>query len=89
MPALVYSWLRLAQELSYTGGYEFSIPVDAFAVNRTPEEIRAAGKAILQFSNGRSDQIGVTLRFDRTGTLAKVQEARIVEPVATGPGALR
>src|SRR5215471_1358166 len=82
----VYCWLRLAEELSYSGDYQFSIPVDAISVYRTAEEIRAAGKAVLNFSSGRAGQIGCTLTFDQTGALDKVQEASVVEPVATTPG---
>ncbi|HEY9867566.1 MAG TPA: hypothetical protein V6D08_00040 [Candidatus Obscuribacterales bacterium] len=84
---IVRAWLRLAQELSYAGRFRFAVPDGAIKVYRYPAGMKASGKAVLNYPNGREGEIAATLTFDESGHLARVQEAALVEPSGAAQGA--
>jgi hypothetical protein len=86
---IVRAWLRLAQELSYSGRFRFTVPDGAITVYRYPAGMRASGKAVLSYPDGREGEISATLTFDGSGHLARVQEAALVEPSSAGQGAVK
>jgi hypothetical protein len=73
------AWLRLTQELSQDGFFEFAVDVDSLKVEKDKEGLKATGINAVKPKNGDKGEIKAVLTFDADGKLAKVDETRNVQ----------
>jgi hypothetical protein len=73
------AWLRLTQEFSQDGFFEFAIDADSLKVEKVKDGFKATGKNAVVQKNGNSGEIEATLTFDSDGKLTKADETRNVK----------
>ena len=76
---VVYVWLRLSQEFSWDGFFQFTIPKETLAVAKTGRGCEASGIAPVTPKGGNRGKIDAMLSFDLRGRLTGVQEARNIQ----------
>jgi hypothetical protein len=74
----VEAWLRLSQEFTQDGYFEFSISRDLFVVQVLRDGRKPSGRAIV--TQGGKGEIRATLRFTAEGRLSEVEETNTVKP---------
>ena len=74
-----YVWLRLTQEFSWDGFFQFTIPKESIATARAGSGWEASGKARVTPKGGDRGKIEATLAFDAAGRLTRVDETRNVQ----------
>ena len=75
---VVYAWIRLSQEFSQDGGFQFLIPEDSIHVDPTPGGYAGSGKAVVVPHGGNLGEISAILMFDRNGEVTGISECRNV-----------
>jgi hypothetical protein len=75
---VVYAWLRLSQEFSQDGMFQFSIPEDSIRVDLIRGGYASSGRAVVLPRAGNLGEISAILVFDGRGTIDSVSECRNV-----------
>jgi hypothetical protein len=73
------AWLRLTQEFSQDGFFEFAVDADSLKVEKEKQGLKASGTNAVVQKNRNKGEIKATLTFDGDGKLTKVDETRNVE----------
>jgi hypothetical protein len=73
------AWLRLTQEFSQDGFFDFAVNADSLKVEKDKEGLKATGIDAVKPKNGDKGEIKAVLSFDADGKLTKVDETRNVE----------
>ncbi len=73
------AWLRLTQELSQDGFFEFAVDADSLKVEKGKKGLEATGINAVKPKNGDKGEIKAVLTFDADGKLTKVDETRNVQ----------
>jgi hypothetical protein len=77
---VIYAWLRLSQEFSQDGGFEFSTPEDSIVIEPMPGGYAGLGKAVVVPRGGNLGEVSVIIRFRRNGEVETISECRNVLP---------
>ena len=75
---IVRAWLRLTQEFSQDGMFEFSIPQDSISIEAAKEGWTGKGKVMVAPKHGDSGEVVASLSFKSDGGLANISEKRTV-----------
>ncbi len=73
------AWLRLTQEFSQDGFFEFAIDAESLKVEKEKDGLKATGTNAVVQNNGDMGEIKATLTYDKDGMLTKVDEERNVK----------
>jgi hypothetical protein len=73
------AWLRLTQEFSQDGFFEFGVDAESLKVEKEKDGLKAIGTNAVVQKNRDSGEIKATLTFDKDGKLTKVDEERNVK----------
>jgi hypothetical protein len=77
--AALTAWLRLTQEFSQDGFFQFRVDADSLKVEKDGDSLKATGTNSVLPNNKDKGEIKATLTFDSTGKLIKVSETRDVQ----------
>jgi hypothetical protein len=72
-------WLRLTQEFSQDGFFEFAIDAESLKIEKGKDGLKANGTNAVVQKDGNMGEIKATLTFDGDGKLTKVDEDRNVK----------
>jgi hypothetical protein len=75
----LHAWLRLTEEFSQDGFFQFSVDADSLKIEKEKEGLKATGVNKVVPKGGDKGEIKATLTFDSDGKLTKVDETRSAE----------